>query len=223
MVVHDLRSPIAAVFMTIDLLLAEGAEPLSQVQRAQLMRCAPTLKRLLGLVNSLLDLGKLEAGKLHLDVRLTRVRKLFEESVAAIAALANSRQISIQQDGDLDGKVAVDAERIIQVVINLLSNAVKFSPPDGTVRLSARISDKTATIIVNDEGPGISEEDRKKIFERFEQAFDPNQPGTSGLGLFISKSIVESHGGNIGVRSTPGQGSSFWFTVPAPSYDGDLD
>src|SRR5439155_12190126 len=124
----------------------------------------------------LLDLGKLESGKLHLDVRLIRVRKLFEESVAAIAALAASRNISVEQEGDLDGKVAVDADRIIQVLINLLSNAVKFSAVGGTVRLSARITDKTATIIVKDEGPGISEEDRKKIFERFEQALDPDQP-----------------------------------------------
>ncbi len=227
MVVHDLRSPISSAVMTIQLILSDGWEPLADSHRVQLSRCLRGMDRLLSLINSLLDLSKLEAGKFKLQIELLRLSRIVEESIATVGAYAQQRQVKIESKGTLDEKVAVDEERIVQVLINLLSNAIKYSPRDGTVTLTAYKGERMVTVIVTDEGPGIPEEHKQRIFERYEQMGHGEQVGTTGLGLFICRAIVERHGGNIGVRSEIGMGSQFWFTIPCISNnsgpDPDLD
>lgn len=112
---------------------------------------------------------------------------------------------------------------MIQVLINLLSNAVKYSPAAGTITVTVNRSEKMITVIVCDQGPGIAEASKGRIFERYERVAGGEQTGSTGLGLFICKAIVERHGGNIGVRSEVGKGSQFWFSIPALTNESDPD
>lgn len=221
MVVHDLRSPISAAAMTMQSLLQDTKNSPCQSHQLQLSRTLSGMERLLRLINSLLDLNKLEAGKLKLNPQLVRISKLVDESLETIRGFAEHKQITFTTSGDLQEKVAVDGEKMIQVLINLLSNAVKYSPVGGTIALTVHQTQKMVTVLVSDQGPGLPEASKTRIFERYEQVSAAEQPGSSGLGLFICKAIVERHGGNIGVRSDEGKGSQFWFTVPALSGEPD--
>lgn len=223
MVVHDLRSPISSSVMTIQMVISDGWEPLADSHRMHLSRCLRGLHRLLSLVNSLLDLNKLAAGKFKLQIELVRLSRIVDESISTVSPYAQHNQVTIKTAGSLDEKVAADEERIVQVLVNLLTNAIKYSPESGTVTISAYKGERLITIIVADEGPGIPEEHRPRIFERYQQVGEGEQPGTTGLGLFICKAIVQRHGGNIGVRSEGGKGSQFWFTLPGLSTQADPD
>lgn len=225
MVIHDLRSPISSAVMTMQLVLTDAWEPLAESHRVQIARCSRAMGRLLSLINSLLDLNKLEAGKFKLHIELVRLSTIVEESVSTVATYAQQNQVTIDTTGNLNDKVAVDEERIVQVLVNLLSNAIKYSPPEAKVTISAYRGERLVTIIVTDEGPGIPESHRSRIFERYEQLGEGERAGATGLGLYICKAIVERHGGNIGVRSEVGAGSQFWFTIPCPSTvpDPELD
>ena len=221
MVVHDLRSPISSAAMTMQSLLQDTKNAPCQSHQLQLSRTLSGMERLLRLINSLLDLNKLEAGKLKLNLQLVRISKLVDESLETIRGFAEHKQITFTTSGDLQEKVAVDGEKMIQVLNNLLSNAVKYSPVGGTIALTVHQTQKMVTVLVSDQGPGLPEASKTAIFERYEQVASAEQPGSSGLGLFICKAIVERHGGNIGVRSDAGKGSQFWFTVPALSGEPD--
>lgn len=223
MVVHDLRSPVTSCVMTLDSVLHDRRNALCGDHQMKLARSHSGLQRLLRLINSLLDLSKLESGKFKLQVELTRVSRLLRDCVDTVESFAEQSGVSIKLSGDLDEKVAVDSERIAQVLVNLTSNAVKYSPRGSTVAISAHKTGANVTIVVSDQGPGIPEENRSRIFGKYEQAAAGEVSGTTGLGLFISKAIVERHGGSIGVRSSVGSGSQFWFTVPGLSTDVDPD
>lgn len=221
MVVHDLRSPISSAAMTMQSLLQDKKNAVCDSHKVQLSRTLSAMERLLRLIGSLLDLNKLEAGKFKLNIQLVRIAKLVDESLATIRSFADQKQVVITASGDLQEKVAVDEEKMIQVLINLLSNAVKYSPTAGTIALTVHQSEKMITVIVSDEGPGVPEASKGRIFERYEQVAVSEQSGSTGLGLFICKAIVERHGGNIGVRSEVGKGSQFWFTMPALTNEPD--
>jgi PAS domain S-box-containing protein len=216
MVSHDLKAPLTALRFFLDFLEMgqygelhdEGKEEVEAAQRSVL--------RLINLINDLLDLEKLEAGELKLKLEPVPVATLMEDSVNAISAFAKQREVPLNFKS-MDVDVYVDGERIVQVLVNLLSNAVKFSPQGATVSLYAEQQNGWVELKVADNGRGIPEEHREKIFQRFKQIEESDGRGKkgTGLGLPICKTIIEAHGGAIGVVSEVGKGSTFWVRVPA--------
>jgi signal transduction histidine kinase len=169
------------------------------------------------MINSLLDIDKLEAGKLDMFFDIVPSRDIVQASYQSVMSLAEQRRINVFVP-HIDRKVHVRADKdfVVQVLVNLLSNAIKFSPKDSIVKIECQADDDFVKLSVSDQGPGIPDEFRKRMFNRFEQAqmSDARVKGGSGLGLASARAIVEQHGGKIGVDSTEGQGSTFWFTLP---------
>jgi signal transduction histidine kinase len=213
---HELRTPLNAILGYTEL-MADGAygEP-SEKMSAVLKRLESNGRHLLGLVNDVLDLSKIEAGQLVLE--------LSEYSIQDIAQTVRSTLESLAADKKLEFKVEVaprlpsgrgDGRRLTQVLINLAGNAIKFTDT-GEVAIKAEASNGSFYVSVRDTGPGISAADQAKLFQEFQQADNAitKKKGGTGLGLAISKRIVEMHGGRIWIDSTVGEGSTFSFTVP---------
>jgi signal transduction histidine kinase len=174
-------------------------------------------KHLLQMVNGILDLSKLEAGKFDLSLADVDVGTLLREAVEPLAYLAQSKGVGLEiSEAPEELRLYGDPVRLTQVLINLIGNAIKFSDGRGTVRVRARKEGSDCVFSVQDQGIGIAEADLERIFGSFEQVDqgDTRKYGGTGLGLAISKSLVELHGGQIGVESTLGVGSTFWFRVP---------
>lgn len=173
-------------------------------------------ERLTGLINDLLDLAKIEAGRFDWHMARVRVEDAVARAVAATSSLVEAAGLALETvvADDLP-EVEGDADRLVQVVINLLSNAVKFTPA-GVVTVTVARDGDAVRVEVRDQGRGIADADIERIFEPFRQASDtvPDGPKGTGLGLPISRQIVHAHGGEMGVVSAPGAGSSFWFRIP---------
>jgi signal transduction histidine kinase len=173
-------------------------------------------QRLIRLINDLLDIEKMEAGKLELAPQATPVQPIIDQSIAAVNDFAAQNHVTIET-ASTDAWVNADSDRVVQVLINFLSNAVKYSDKDSTVTIACLATDGAVEIRVIDRGRGIPPEFTEKIFDKFQQvdAKDKREKKGTGLGLAICKAIVEQHGGTIGVESAVGEGSTFWFTLPA--------
>jgi len=175
-------------------------------------------QRLAHLINDLLDMEKIAAGKLEFNMETLALMPLIEQTLASTQAYADQFQVRFVLVGRVDdAKVQVDSQRLSQVLANYLSNAAKFSPTGGTVEVSViRIEDNWLRIAVQDHGPGIDNAFRERIFQKFSQAdsSDTRQKGGTGLGLAITKELVERMGGRVGFDSTPGQGASFYADLP---------
>jgi len=175
-------------------------------------------ERLTGLINDLLDLAKIEAGRFDWHMAPLQVEDVVEQSLAATSSLVEAAGLALETAvaDDLPA-VEGDADRLVQVVINLLSNAVKFTP-SGVVTVTVTLDGDAVRVEVRDQGRGIAASDLERIFEPFRQASDtlPDGPKGTGLGLPISRQIVAAHGGEMGVVSAPGAGSTFWFRIPVP-------
>jgi len=233
---HELRTPLNAINGFSDLLLTEGVGPVNPEQREFLEAVLRNGRHLLDLINSVLDLSKIEAGAMTLQLGPTDLRQAVTEAVADTASLRSARRQECTSEVDAGALVAVaDGLRVKQVLINLLSNASKFTPESGQVRLAvvrtraplpvptrpgeegARLLSRDAIwISVSDTGIGIRPEDTVKLFQEFSQvdsSASRQQQGT-GLGLALSKRFVELHGGTIGAESIFGRGSTFWFILP---------
>jgi len=172
---------------------------------------------LLSLINDVLDLSKIEAGQVELQAAPFSLREALERGVVTMRERATKDGVEISLSADLDvDTVEGDERRIRQVIFNLLSNAVKFTPTGGAVDVNAAQVDGDVRVSVADTGPGIAPEDHERIFEEFQQtkAGSEQREGT-GLGLALSKRLVELHGGRIWVDSELGKGSTFVFTLPA--------
>jgi signal transduction histidine kinase len=238
---HELRTPLNAINGFSDLLLTEAAGPINPEQREFLEAVFRNGRHLLDLINSVLDLSKIEAGAMGLQLAPTDLRQAVMEAVADTASLRTARQQACGVDLDGGDLVAVaDGLRIKQVLINLLSNASKFTPEGGDIRLAAvrtraplavpgdgedggtrLISREAIWVSVSDTGIGIDVEDTDKLFREFSQvdsSASRQQQGT-GLGLALSKRFIDLHGGTIGAESIVGRGSTFWFILPV---DGPL-
>jgi signal transduction histidine kinase len=213
---HELRTPLNAILGYTELILDNIYGDISEKIREVLERLEINGRHLLGLINDVLDLSKIEAGQLTLSFNEYSMGEAVQTVFTSVEALAAEKKLEL--------KVAVpsdlttgrgDEQRIVQVLLNLLGNAIKFTD-EGEVRLEVSVSNETFLVSVSDTGPGISEADQKKIFEEFHQAdgSSTRQKGGTGLGLSISKRIVEMHGGRIWVESTLGKGSTFRFTLP---------
>jgi signal transduction histidine kinase len=213
---HELRTPLTSITGYVEL-AREQADRETDGYLAVVERNAA---RLLSLVNDLLFVARLQGGRLELEYEQVDVAKLVAESVATAKpqAVGANVELRLRLAGG-DTAVRGDRRRLAQVVDNLVSNAIKFSPDAGTVDLTVDRRDGMVLIEVEDHGIGISESERERLFERFfrtQGALDRQIPGT-GLGLYITKSIVEAHGGSVAARSVVGAGSSFVVELPAAS------
>jgi signal transduction histidine kinase len=174
-------------------------------------------QRLLDLINDILDIEKIESGKLTLVPEVMRVDELVRESVVLNKAFGERFKVSFQCHGDIpERRVHADRKRLLQVMTNLLSNAAKFSPEGGVVELSTEDAGPNVRIAIHDRGSGIPEAFRTRIFGRFTQADSTaaRQKGGSGLGLAICKRLIELMQGRISFDDRPGGGTTFWFELP---------
>jgi PAS domain S-box-containing protein len=219
MVIHDLRTPLTSISLFLDLLAEHPGVVMPTTLKSNVHTARTSLGRLLNLVKDLLDFEKVEAGELTLRLGLADLGELVQQATMEINAFADDRKISLETSGaDADIVLSCDAERIIQVLVNLLSNAVKFSPEGTTIHVAVAESANDVEVSVSDHGRGIPADQLEKIFERYKQAseVDAEKRKGTGLGLSICKTFIEAHGGTIGVESTVGQGSRFWFKLPKP-------
>lgn len=215
-VTHELRTPLTSIMGYAEFLEDEIGGPVSTEQRDFIHQIQRGAKRLEYLLNDLLDFAKMEAGTFTLKVAPADLCSWVIEVVESLRPQADERAVRLETrlpDGPLD--LEMDAQRIGQVLTNLLGNALKFSPQGGTVTVSAKRQGETIRCEFQDQGPGIAEADMPKLFQRFSQLDAGLRMGKgAGLGLSISKALVEAHGGRIGVESTAGMGSIFWFELP---------
>ncbi|NJO80752.1 MAG: PAS domain S-box protein [Cyanobacteria bacterium RM1_2_2] len=219
---HELRTPLTSISAALDL-LAEGVLQ-NQPEAAQQMLsiAANNTDRLVRLINDILDIERIESGKIVMTKQACDAADLMSQSVEAIQDMAEKAGVALSIS-PLPAQLWADPDRIVQVLTNLLSNAVKFSPSGSTVWLSATLETTPETLTpyllftVKDQGRGIPADKLESIFERFQQvdASDSRQKGGTGLGLAICRSILEQHDGQIWTESTLGKGSTFYFTLPA--------
>ena len=216
---HEIRTPLTAIIGFAGLL--ESTDAIPPMARRYVSRIATSSQDLLAIVNDVLDFSKIEAGQIDLDPTALDCRPFLTETLDLVRTQAAAKGVALELalDDSLPGAIKVDGGRLRQVVLNLLSNAVKFTAA-GQVRLEAAYmaSEQRLHVAVRDTGVGISADQIPRLFQRFSQidASNTRQYGGSGLGLAISKGLVERMGGVIGVDSTPGLGSRFWFTIEAP-------
>jgi signal transduction histidine kinase len=215
---HELRTPLTAIKGAVDLLLREVPGPLNESQTHHLSRVRSNTQHLAGLINDLLDLSKIEEGKIELDAGRVSLGSLVQEVMETVKPMAAEKPVLLEADAPMASVLVwADRDKVTQVLMNLIGNAIKFTPPQGRVTVSAsRDSTEWAQVSINDSGPGISELEQQKIFEKFYQVSESGgpKPKGTGLGLAISKALVELHGGKIWVESEVGRGSTFSFTLP---------
>ena len=213
---HELRTPLNAILGYSELILDDiyGAAP--DKMRAVLQRVQSNGKHLLGLINDVLDLSKIEAGQLTLSVADYSIKDVVQNVFTAVESLATEKKLALKIELPPNLPVAQgDERRLTQVLLNLVGNAIKFTDT-GEVAIKAAKSNGSYTVSVRDTGPGIDKANQSKIFEEFQQADNSatKKKGGTGLGLAIAKRIVEMHGGHIWVESKPGEGATFSFSVP---------
>jgi len=214
---HELRTPLNAIIGLSELLEQEIPGPLQSKQKEYVEQVASSGRHLLSLVNDILDLSKVEAGYLKLNRVWLHPEVVLESLLGTVRSLAQKRGLKLEVVQDpLLPRFLVDPLRMKQVLFNLLSNAIKFTSPGGTVWLKARCGEGSVLIDVQDTGIGIAQDDMPKLFREFEQIETKQgpKPEGTGLGLALCKMLVEAHGGEISVRSSPGEGSTFTVRIP---------
>lgn len=213
---HELRTPLTAISGALGLVVNGVVGSVAEQALKMIQIAYSNSHRLMYLVNDLLDMEKLVAGKMHFDMGIYSLRQIIQQSIEENGAYAHQYQVTYSLVGDEDVHIHVDKQRLLQVLANYLSNAAKFSPPHEVVSISIEITFGRVRVRVMDKGPGISEEFRPRLFQKFSQAdaSDSRQKGGTGLGLAICKEIIERMGGTLGVESSPGQGASFYFELP---------
>lgn len=214
---HELRTPMTSIKGYADLLMLGMAGPLSEQQKHFIGIIRNNAERMVTLVSDLLDISRIEAGRIQLDLRAVHIHEVVGHVVNTVQGRAQSKGLSLQIDVPEDlPPVWGDSNRVAQILTNLISNAIQYTPPGGQVTVSARASGDMLEVSVADTGIGISQENQQKIFDRFFRADDPLVQETSGtgLGLPITASLVQMHGGQIWVESELGKGSTFTFTLP---------
>ena len=214
---HELRTPLNAIIGFSQLLRERLFGEINEKQEEYLDDILSSGNHLLSLINDVLDLSKVEAGQVELDVADFSLREALERGVVMVRerAIRNGVQLSLQLGPNVD-IVRGDERRVRQVVFNLLSNAVKFTPAGGSVVVATARENGEVLVSVTDTGPGIALEDQERIFEEFQQTdVGAAQREGTGLGLALSKRLVELHGGRIWVESELGHGSRFVFTLPS--------
>jgi PAS domain S-box-containing protein len=212
---HELRTPLTSIRGSLGLLESGLLGELPAEATNMVTLAVANTDRLVRLVNDILDIERMNSGHLPLERAPVGVGQLVRQSAQAVQGAAEDAGVHLRADIQ-ELTVCADADRIMQTLINLLGNAIKFSPRESVVTVSVKQADGCARFAVTDNGRGIPPDQLDSIFERFNQvdASDAREKGGSGLGLAIARGIVESHGGHLWAESTPGQGSSFCFTLP---------
>lgn len=214
---HELRTPLTSIRGSLGLVMGGVTGELPDQARKMIDIAHKNSERLVRLINDMLDIEKIESGKMVFDVKPIRLMPLIEQALEANRAFAQQfGVILVLQASVSDVIVQGDADRLLQVMTNLLSNAAKFSPRDERVTISVQRYGPVVRVSVTDHGPGISPEFCNRIFQKFAQAdsSDTRQVAGTGLGLSISKAIIEQHGGTIDFATEPGEGSTFFFELP---------
>jgi signal transduction histidine kinase len=213
---HELRTPLAAILGYAELMEEGLYEPLGEQSLAALARIRSNGKHLLGLINTVLDIAKIESGQFTLNMSEYSIEGVVETVRAATESLAQNKKLVLATEVAKSLPTGLgDEQRLTQVLLNLVGNAIKFTDT-GEVRVTANAVNGRFAVSVVDTGPGIPEHERTKIFEEFHQVDDSNTKakGGTGLGLAIAKQIIEMHGGRIWVESTVGTGSTFQMELP---------
>jgi len=212
---HELRTPLNAIIGFSEVLHEQMFGKLNERQVAYVDDVLEAGKHLLSLINDVLDLAKIEAGRMELDLSDVAVSEVLRAAVSIHSERATRDGIDLSLSTEPDEiTITADERRIRQVVFNLLSNAVKFTPPEGRVEISAHAENGQVEVAIADTGPGIAADELEAIFEEFEQTATGKQAGGTGLGLPLSRKLVELHGGRLWAESEPGRGSTFRFTLP---------
>jgi signal transduction histidine kinase len=217
---HELRTPLNSIGGYVDLLEMELRGPLTNAQKSDLGRIKRSQHHLLGIINDILNFTRLEATEVQFDIIDVPLRALISDIDAVVGSLARAKSLAYRCDPPAGNVYArTDADKLRQIMINLLSNAVKFTPKGGRIRLSCTLTDKTVSIHVEDNGPGIPHDKQEVVFQPFVQldrGLTRTTDGT-GLGLAISRGLARGMGGDVQVRSDVGVGSVFTVTIPLSS------
>jgi signal transduction histidine kinase len=212
---HELRTPLNAIIGFSDLLDSGMAGDLTDKQREYVDDIRSSGHHLLSLINDVLDIAKVEAGKYELDISRFPLSEAISESVRIMRDRAVEAAIDIRVSLDAGlGEVEADERKVRQIVLNLLSNAVKFTPSGGCVTVGASATERGFQVSVRDTGIGIAAEDHERIFDEFQRTDRTRSEEGTGLGLALARRFVELHGGRIWVESALGRGSTFCFTLP---------
>jgi signal transduction histidine kinase len=218
---HELRTPLNAIIGFSEALTARMFGEVNAKQDEYLRDIHSSGQHLLSLINDILDLAKVEAGRMELELSEFNLPAALRNAMTLVRERAQNHGITLKLHVDRKlGEIRADERKVKQIVLNLLSNAVKFTPDGGRVEVDARVCDALAEISVKDTGTGIAPEDQAKLFEEFHQVghYAAGKQEGTGLGLVLTRRFVELHGGKIWLESVPGRGSTFTFTLPlAPS------
>jgi signal transduction histidine kinase len=215
---HELRTPLNAIIGFSEVLADRMFGELNEKQEEYLKDIHASGTHLLALINDILDLSKIEAGRMELELTDFHLPTAFDNALALVRERATRRAITLEMSvDDRLGWVQADERKIRQVLLNLLSNAIKFTPEGGRIEVGAVLRDGSIEVSVTDTGIGIAPEDQAAVFEEFRQVgtAEKKAEGT-GLGLTLCRKFIELHGGRIWVHSRLGAGSTFTFTIPAP-------
>jgi PAS domain S-box-containing protein len=212
---HELRTPLTSIHGSLGMLTSGLLPPNSDQGKRLLQIATDSTERLVRLINDILDIERIESGKVKMERETCNLADLIQSSMNVMQPLAQKAQVKISVSS-LSVQLWVDTDRIVQTLTNLLSNAIKFSPPGGTVWLETQEQQDEVLLTVKDKGRGIPEDKLDSIFERFQQvdSSDSRNHDGTGLGLAICKSIIQQHDGRIWVESLLGEGSTFYFTLP---------
>ncbi len=212
---HELRTPLTSIGMSVKLLLEKTMSKLDEKEQQLLLVAQEDLQRLKNLVSNLLDLSKIEAGKMAMELQNISVYTICQNAADALKSQTDVKGVHLALDLHPDlPHVKADADKIIWVLTNLISNALRYTDSGGNIRLAAEQLGPYVHVSVSDNGPGIPYEIQSKIFDKFVQIKSDKALGGSGLGLTICKEIIRAHGGTIWVDSIPEEGSTFTFTLP---------
>lgn len=210
---HELRTPLTAIHASLGLLSGGAAGPLDGDAAEMVAIAQRNSERLLRLVNDLLDFGSLNARGMRFEVAEHDLDATVRRAADDLATLASDRGVAIRVSGHPGARAMIDPGRFVQALTNLMGNAVKFSPPGAAIDVTVTRRDGGWRVSVADAGPGIAPEHVARIFDRFYQVGDGGVQGGTGLGLSIARNIMQNIGGDIGVESKPGSGSTFWLDV----------
>ncbi len=217
---HELRTPLTSIKGYVDLIVDGDAGEINEIQKEFLTIVQENSDRLVALINDILDISRIESGRVHLKVDPLEIPEIIQGVVDTFRTVARSSDIELTWVAEEPmPRAAGDRDRIGQVLMNLVSNAIKYSPGGGSVTVRARQDGEQVVVSVHDTGIGIAPDDQEKLFTKFYRVDSSltRDIGGTGLGLSICKSVVELLGGDVGCESEAGQGSTFWFTLPVAS------